>query len=55
MIHFLTGIVGVGLETATRLVREVFCRPFKDRRGLAAFVGLTGTPFQSGGWSVSRA
>jgi transposase len=49
MIHFLTGIVGVGLETATRLVREVFCRPFKDRRGLAAFVGLTGTPFQSGG------
>jgi transposase len=49
MIHFLTGIVGVGLETATRLVREVFCRPFRDRRGLAAFVGLTGTPFQSGG------
>src|SRR5271155_765672 len=37
MIHFLTGIVGVGLETATRLVREVFCRPFRDRRGLACF------------------
>jgi transposase len=49
MIHFLIGIVGVGLETATRLVREVFCRPFRDRRGVAAFVGLTGTPFQSGG------
>ena len=24
-------------------------RPFRDRRGIAAFVGLTGTPFQSGG------
>jgi transposase len=29
-------------------VREVFSRPFRDRRGIAAFVGLTGTPFQSG-------
>ena len=27
----------------------MFSRPFRDRRGIAAFVGLTGTPFQSGG------
>jgi transposase len=27
----------------------VLCRPFNDRRAIAAFVGLTGTPFQSGG------
>ena len=48
MIRLLVAICGVGLETATRLVREVFSRPFRDRRGIAAFVGLTGTPFQSG-------
>jgi transposase len=49
MIQLLVAICGVGLETATQLVREVLCRPFRDRRAVAAFVGLTGTPFQSGG------
>jgi len=49
MIRLLVAICGVGLETATQLVREVLCRPFRDRRAVAAFVGLTGTPFQSGG------
>jgi transposase len=49
MIRLLVAICGMGLETATRLVREVFSRPFRDRRGIAAFVGLTGAPFQSGG------
>ena len=49
MIQLLAYIVGLGVETATELVREVLCRPFKDRRAIAAFVGLTGTPFQSGG------
>ena len=49
MIRLLVAICGMGLETATQLVREVLCRPFRDRRAVAAFVGLTGTPFQSGG------
>jgi transposase len=49
MIQLLVHIYGLGAETATTLVREVFCRPFKDRRAIAAFVGLTGTPFKSGG------
>ncbi len=48
MIRLLVALCGVGLETATRLVHEVLDRPFRDRRGIAAFVGLTGTPFQSG-------
>jgi transposase len=48
MIRLLVALCGMGLETATRLVREVLCRPFRDRRGVAAFVGLTGTPFQTG-------
>ena len=30
------------------LVYEVFPRSFKDRRALGAFVGLTGTPYNSG-------
>jgi transposase len=48
MIQMLAGIYGIGTETATTLVKEVFCRPFRDRRAIAAFVGLTGTPFKSG-------
>lgn len=49
MIQILIRIVGLGVETATLLVRELFCRSFRDRRALANFVGLTGTPFKSGG------
>jgi len=48
-IQALAGLLGVGVETATVLVHEVFSRRFKDRRALAGFVGLTGTPFDSGG------
>jgi transposase len=48
MIQHLAQIVGLGLETATLLVREMFCRPFPDRRAVASFAGLTGTPFRSG-------
>jgi transposase len=54
MIRLLVAIVGLGVETATTLVREVFCRPFKDRRAIAAFVGLTGTPFQSGRTDIEQ-
>jgi transposase len=49
MIQALAGLVGVGVETATVLVHEVLSRRFKDRRALGAFVGLTGTPYDSGG------
>jgi len=49
MIQALARVVGVGVETAIVLVYEVFSRSFKDRRALAAFVGLTGTPYDSGG------
>ena len=48
MIQTLARVVGVGVETATALVHEVFSRSFKDRRALGAFVGLTGTPYNSG-------
>lgn len=49
MIQLLARIVGLGVETATVLVHEVFSRHFRDRKALASFVGLTGTPFNSGG------
>jgi len=47
-IQMLTRLFGLGLATATGLTREVFCRSFADRRAIAGFVGLTGTPFNSG-------
>jgi transposase len=34
---------------ATLLVREAFVRQFRNRRALAGYVGLSGTPFSSGG------
>lgn len=44
----LATITGVGAATAATLVAEVFVRSFADRRALARFVGLTGTPDESG-------
>jgi transposase len=49
MIQLLAGGVGVGVETATTLAHEVFSRRFRDRKGLAGFVGVTGAPSDSGG------
>jgi transposase len=46
-IQMLARLVGLGLATASGLTREVFCRSFADRRAIAGFVGLTGTPFNS--------
>jgi transposase len=48
-IQQLTRLVSVGQETSAVLTYEVFCRHFRDRRALAGFVGVTGTPFRSGG------
>jgi transposase len=48
MIRDLAQLRGIGVEGATLLVREAFCRPFADARSLGAYAGLTGTPFSSG-------
>jgi transposase len=37
-----------GLETAQMLVREVLSRNLRDRRAVARYAGLTGTPDESG-------
>ena len=48
MIQLLVLFHGIGLEIASTLVLEVLTRPFRNRRALAGFVGLAGTPFSSG-------
>src|SRR5208283_5206349 len=49
MIRDLVQLRGIGVEGATLLAREAFCRDFDNRRALGAYAGLTGTPFASGG------
>jgi transposase len=39
---------GIGIETADMLVREVFSRDLRDRRAVARYAGLTGSPDESG-------
>src|SRR4051794_32377242 len=48
MIRLLARIVGVGIETADMLVREVLSRELRDRRAVARYAGLTGSPDESG-------
>jgi transposase len=49
MIRSLTELRSIGPDFATLLVREAFVRQFRNRRALAGYVGLGGTPFSSGG------
>ena len=39
---------GIGIETADMLVHEVFSRNLRDRRAVARYAGLTGSPDESG-------
>lgn len=45
----LAQLKGIGSQIATVLTTEVFYRRFKNRRGLGSYLGLTPSPFQSGG------
>jgi transposase len=49
MIRQLMLLNAIAVETASTLVLEVLCRSFRSRQALGGFVGLTGTPFDSGG------
>ena len=44
----LLHVRGIGLELVTVLAKEVFYRCFASRRHMAAYVGLTPSPFASG-------
>ena len=48
-IATLTGLKGIGPNDATLLTHEIFYRDFRNRRELAGWVGLTPTPWASGG------
>ena len=47
-MRLLTRVIGVGIESADMLVREVLLRNFRDRRAVAGYAGLTGAPDESG-------
>ncbi len=48
MVRLLTRVIGVGIETADMLVHEVLTRKLRDRRAVARYAGLTGSPDESG-------
>jgi len=48
MVLLLARVVGVGVETADMLVQEVLSRALRDRRAVARYAGLTGSPDESG-------
>src|SRR3954469_3777635 len=47
MVRLLARVIGVGVETADMLVREVLSRDLRDRRAVARYAGLTGSPDES--------
>ena len=48
MVRLLARVIGVGIETADMLVQEVLSRNLRDRRAVARYAGLTGSPDESG-------
>jgi transposase len=47
-VVLLARLGGIGTELATVLVREALYRPFANRKEVAAYAGLTPSPFASG-------
>lgn len=48
MVRLLARVIGISIETADMLVQEVLSRNLRDRRALARYAGLTGSPDESG-------
>jgi len=48
MVRLLARVIGVGIETADMLVHEVLSRSLRDRRAVARYAGITGSPDESG-------
>lgn len=48
MVRRLSQVVGIGVETADMLVNEILLRNLRDRRAVARYAGLTGSPAESG-------
>jgi len=48
MVFLLVRIIGLGVETAEQLVHEIMFRNLRDRKAVARYSGLTGSPDESG-------
>lgn len=48
MIQQLTQLRGIGVQSATILVREAFVRRFANGKALGSYAGLSPTPYNSG-------
>jgi len=48
MVRLLARVLGVGVETADMLVNEILLRHLHDRKAVARYAGLTGSPDESG-------
>ena len=48
MVFLLVRIIGLGIETAEQLVHEILSRKLRDRKAVARYSGLTGSPDESG-------
>jgi transposase len=48
MVSLLLQIIGLGVETAEQLVHEILSRNLRDRKAVARYAGLTGSPDESG-------
>jgi transposase len=48
MVRLLARVIGIGIETADMLVQELLSRNLRDRRAVARYAGLTGSPDESG-------
>jgi transposase len=48
MVRLIASVIGVGVETADMLVNEILSRQLRDRKAVARYAGLTGSPDESG-------
>src|SRR5207245_5054461 len=48
MVRLPSRVIGIRIETADMLVHEILSRNLRDRRAVARYAGLTGSPDESG-------
>src|SRR5262247_72800 len=54
LVLVLVRVIGIGIETADMLVNEILSRNLRDRRAVARYGGLTGSPDESGSRSREK-
>ena len=54
MVLVLMRVIGIGIDTADMLVKEILSRNLRDRRAVARYGALTGAPDESGSSSREK-